>query len=216
MTKALRPPNPRAGGFSLVELLVVIGIISLVAATALPNILGFMRGAKIRAAQNAVATALQRARSTSIGKNTQMGVTFVIQDNSTFWIHTEDSIAGVTGGNVGFTRQGVNFATPVAILSTRYTLPQGVEFASAAADCPAVPAFAGDQASLRFDRYGQVALPGTTVAGVTYPAVILNGGSTTVNRIYTPAGDMSICLIDRKTRLGSLVQVARSGRIVRR
>jgi prepilin-type N-terminal cleavage/methylation domain-containing protein len=219
MTGANLSPKARARGFTLVELLVVIGIIAVVSAVALPNVVGYMRGARLRGAEDQVAGALQRARNMAIMKNTQMGISFVIQDDTTFWVHVEDTIAGVTAGNVGFTRQGVDFANPSAVLSTRYQLPNGVRFASTAAQCPSplVPGFAPTRAALRFDRYGVATVPGKTVGGATAPALVLNGGSATTNRINDPAaGDQSVCLLDNNTTLWRVIQIAASGRIVRR
>jgi len=205
-------------GFTLIEMLVVVGIIGLTSAVVLPNLVGYVRASHIRAAQDGVSGALQRARNLGIMKNTQMGVVFAIQNNTTYWVHVEDTIAGLgMTGNVGFTRQGVNFAAPNDVISTRYLLPEDVEFASTAADCPGIAGFAPAQASVRFDRYGQMTLPGTTVGTTTYPALILDGGGTTVNRIYAPAaGDRSVCLVDRRTGLRRWLQISDAGRIVRR
>ncbi len=206
-------------GFTLIEMLVVVGIIGLTAAAVLPNLVGYVRASHIRAAQDEVAGAIQRARNMGIMKNTQMGVTFVVQNNTTYWVHIEDTISGVgMTGDVGFTRQGVNFAAPNNILSTRYILPQDVEFAANAADCPGVAGFAPALASVRFDRYGQRSLPGTVVGTTTIPPLVLNGGSTTVNRIYVPAagGDLTVCFVDRRTGLRRWLQVSTAGRIVRR
>lgn len=205
-------------GFTLIEMLVVVGIIALTAAVVLPNLAGYVRASHIRAAQDEVAGALQRSRNVAIMKNSQMGVTFVIENDTTYWVHVEDTIAGLgMTGDVGFTRQGVNFAAPNNVISTRYILPLDVAFASTAADCPGIAGFAPTQASVRFDRYGQMSLPGTVVGTTTIPALVLDGGSTTVNRIYAPAaGDRSVCLIDRRTGLRRWLQISNSGRIVRR
>jgi prepilin-type N-terminal cleavage/methylation domain-containing protein len=220
MTVAKCQANARARGFTLIELMVVIGIIGVTAAVALPSISNYVRANRIRAGQEALVSAIQRARNLAIMKNSQMGVTFVIQNNNTFWIHIEDTITGVNADAtnvVGFTRQGVDFAAPGPV-STRYTLPDNVEFAANAADCPGIPGFAPGQASLRFDRYGQSTLPGTVVGTNTMPALILNGGSTTLTRIYAPvpaSGERSVCLIDRRTSLRRWVRVSVGGRVIR-
>jgi prepilin-type N-terminal cleavage/methylation domain-containing protein len=210
MTVSELPKHARARGLTLVELMVVVGIIGITAAAMLPNIAGYVRANQIRTAQDAVAGALQRARNMAIMRNTQMGVSFVTQDAKTFWIHIEDSIAGVTTGNVGFTRQGIDFGSPNVVLSTRYDLPENVEFAANGADCPGVPAYAPNQAALRFDRYGVSSIP----SGAN--ALVLNGGSATTAFIYVPAaGDRAVCLIDRQTGLRRWLQISGGGRVLR-
>jgi prepilin-type N-terminal cleavage/methylation domain-containing protein len=210
--KASNIARSKARGFSLVELLVVVGLIATMAAVSLPNLIGYFRSSRIRAGHDLLATAIQKARTTAITRNTQMGISVIIQDNSTFWVHIEDTIAGVTTGDVGYTRQGINFTTPNTTLSTKYLLPSGVEFATNSTDCPGVAGFTPANASLRFDRYGLTTLPPAT--GTT--AIVLDGGSTTTARFYAPAsGDRSICLIDRQTDLRRWLEISPAGRIAR-
>jgi prepilin-type N-terminal cleavage/methylation domain-containing protein len=204
------PHKPKERGFTLIELMVVVGIIGLTAAVALPSIAGYVRSNRIRTGQDLVAGAFQRARNVAIMRNTQMGVTFITQDNNTFWIHVEDTIAGVTVGNVGFTRQGIDFAAPNAVLSTRFELPDQVEFAANAADCPGIPGYSTDQPAIRFDRYGVASLP----TGAN--ALVLNGGSATTSFIHSPAAaDHGVCLIDRQTDLRRWLRISGGGRVLR-
>jgi len=204
----------KSRGFTLVELLVVAGIISATAAVALPNIMSYVRSSRIRAAQELVAGALQRARNIAIARNTQQGVTFITQDNNTFWIHVEDSIAPETGPNAyrhdGFTRQGIDFNAPNDVVSTQFDLPENVEFATDGADCPGFPGYSANQAAIRFDRYGTASIP--TAAN----ALVLDGGSIAAPFTYgTAAGDRGVCLIDRQTGLRRWLRLSVAGRIFR-
>lgn len=205
-------PKDRASGYSLSELLVVIGIISIVSAIAVPNIYGYLQANRIRTAEDTVAGAIGRARNLAIMRNTQMGVSFVVQNNTTLWVHIEDTIAGVTTGDVGYTRQSADFSSPNVILSTKYELPDNVEFAASSTDCPAVSGFTPNNAAIRFDRYGLASIPPSS--GST--AVQLASGSTVTNRIYVPtSGDYSVCLIDRRTNLRRWIKIAVGGRVMR-
>jgi len=210
MTANPLPHKPKQRGFSLIELMVVIGIIGLTAAIALPSISGYVQANRIRAGQDLVASAFQRARNMAIMRNTQMGVSVITEDTNTFWVHVEDTIAGVTAGNVGFTRQGIDFAAPNAVLSTRYELPDRVEFAANAADCPGIAGYSADEPAIRFDRYGVASLP----TGAN--ALVLSGGSVTTSFIHSPAGeDHGVCLIDRQTDLRRWLRISGGGRVLR-
>lgn len=199
----------RTRGFTLVELLVVIGIISVMAAISLPNISGFVQASRIRSAQDQVSSAIQRARSRAIALNTQWGVSFIIESPSVYWVHIEDPEPPVVGQPVQSGRQPLNSTAPNRNLSTRYELDPNVQFAIAAGSCPAGPG-AGNESTMRFDRYGTRSFPGTAGA----PALAVPTGPLALGILVTTNdADASICLVDLRNGLSRMVTIARGGRV---
>lgn len=199
----------RTRGFTLVELLVVIGIISVMAAISLPNISGFVQASRVRSAQDQVASAIQRARSRGIALNTQWGVSFIIESPSVYWVHIEDPEPPAPAQPVQSGRQPLNSAAPNRNLSTRYELDPSVQFAVAAGSCPA-GAGAGNESTMRFDRYGTRAFPGTAGA----PALAAPTGPLALGILVTTNdADASICLVDLRNGLSRMVTIARGGRV---
>ena len=78
-------------GFSMVEMLIVVTLIMLMAAFALPNIRGYLQLAKVKGGARAVADEMQRARTLALKKNVNNGMVFYIVDNKTFGYYAEDT-----------------------------------------------------------------------------------------------------------------------------
>ncbi|MEO8499276.1 MAG: GspH/FimT family pseudopilin [Vicinamibacteria bacterium] len=74
MRPAQAPPAPR--GYSLLELLVTLGILLLMGSVALPNIIGYRQEAALVGAAQGFKAEFMRARSIATMKNTQTAIRF--------------------------------------------------------------------------------------------------------------------------------------------
>lgn len=66
----------RAGGFSLVEVIVVLGLVSVVAVAAVPSITSGMRRYSLITASEQVVSTIRSARHQAVGKNATLRVRF--------------------------------------------------------------------------------------------------------------------------------------------
>jgi prepilin-type N-terminal cleavage/methylation domain-containing protein len=133
--------HPRQAGMTVVELLIVVGIIGIMAAVGLPAIGRYFRNYQIRSAAREVATELQTARTKAIMKNVNWGVLFVTLSPTTYRYVVEDDPANPA-------------VRSLTILGPVRTLPGDVVFSNVGAT----------DASLRFDRMGAACDPGSNVA----------------------------------------------------
>jgi prepilin-type N-terminal cleavage/methylation domain-containing protein len=128
-------------GFSLTELVVVVGIIALVSAFSLPAIASYYRNYQVNGAARNVASEINTARMKAISRNVNQGVTFQVIDNNSYRYIVEDENPDLMG--------------------TLYDLPPNVRFQTAlAAD-----------GGFRFNRLGMVCRAGSSATCPALPAV---------------------------------------------
>lgn len=204
--------NRRGGqGFSLIELLVVVGIIGIMVAVAIPAIANYLKTYKIRGAAQQVAGELTRARTKAVGSNTNNGVLLVTgvgdKDNQ-YQVWLEDD---PTHDPTKPSRPPIPIpTTDGGPGGTLMRLPAGIHFVAAAG-----ANWAGR--ALRFDRLGRACAP-----TVSCQSADPNGTAPTTAYVNTaPAapysGNFTICLKQDSTPLTMAVVVQPGGaaRIVR-
>jgi len=139
--RLIRHGGGKAGGFSLIELMIVVAIIFITAAVAAPPISNWMRNYTIRGAADQVVAEIQAGRMRGIKKNVNYGVVFVVLSDNTYQSFVEDlPLSG--------SRQAYATAEKGAIR----TLPTGVRFDTTGAN----------DAGFRFNRLGAMCDPDTS------------------------------------------------------
>jgi prepilin-type N-terminal cleavage/methylation domain-containing protein len=204
------PRRPPQKGFSLLELLMVISVILITAAVAMPQIVGYVRLYRLRTAAQQVSSQLQAARAKAIMKNVNLGVLWVAQQTSSTWVIEDDMLPQTTPNWTSYTAESLSSLLGDRAQSPGWVnLPDNIVFDSPA-NCPG-----GSAASiwgLRFGRLGAFCRPGTTSCGEVPGS--LPSGLTTNYVAVTAANDVIVCLLDQRTNLRRGVTVTSGGRVL--
>src|SRR5262245_52182372 len=171
--------SQKQGGFSLIELIAVVGIIAIISAVSMPAITRYIRNYRIRGAMQQVASEINAARTKAIMKNVNLGVVFLIVSPTTFRYVIEDR---QTAGTDPTARDPIStiLGTPALAadqVGPLQTLPPSVQFGTACTG------FAASNRGVRFNRLGGWCPPGAP--GTACPT--LDTGSVLVEA--PPAGN---------------------------
>jgi type II secretory pathway pseudopilin PulG len=144
----------RSGGFTFLEIIVVVGIVLTMAAVSAPTISRTIRNYTIRGAANQVASEIQTARNLAIKKNVNFGAIFVVLSDTTYQYFLQDTQP-----------PGAPADYPDSQLGPIRTLPVGVYF-------DPNPGGTTQDDGFRFNRLGAMCDPD---GGVTCPELADSG-----------------------------------------
>jgi len=187
-------PTRADQGFSLIELLIVVAIAVILAATGFPALSQYVRNYKIKGAAQAINGELQAARSKAIMSNTNDGVSFVVVDADSYRFIQEDLDTDDRFGPLK-------------------DLPPCFRIEAATAD--------NSGKTLRFNRLGGFCNPAVASCGAAVAPVCTTGESTRCGNgsgssYVAPeaSGGLVIILIEEATRLRRAVRIAPGGRVM--
>lgn len=209
-TPRLEDPDDR--GFTMIELLVVVAVIVIMAAVAIPNIARFLRTYRVRGAATEIAGEIQAARNKAISKNANAAVVFTVLDSDSYRIYVPDLNPRDLVPPPPESRGAVK------------DLPQGMNFLPGRASATFPPVKA-----IGFDRLGRMCHVGDAncvPGGRVTDAILCPAADQPRCNNWTPgtyiefpdagalAGSAVVRLQERVTRQETTISVAPGGRVL--
>jgi len=192
----MRTPAGGSRGYSLIEVMMSVTIITIVAAAAIPGVLANIDDARAYGAAWYVSTRLQRARMEAVVRSTRVGVRVVAAAGGfELTTYVDGNRNGIRTADI---QQGVD--RPLGLAERLPSLFRGVDFGVA----PGVPAVDGgpppgsDPIKLGSSNIVTFAPAGTSSAGSLYIRGVRN--AQYVVRILGETGKTRVLKFDARTR----------------
>lgn len=193
-------------GFTVIEILVVAGIIGLLVAVSLPAISRYIRNYRITGAARLLAAEVQTARARAISRNATYGVVLLIISNTTYrYVIEDDMRPNVPPGTGLELRKSMTqcLGPPVddAQVGPLRTLPVNIQFSTPGAN------FQG----LRFNNLGAACKP--SIADVNCPLLDAGVNQFGTDPVTCPGGWI-VSLVETTTGLTRTLCATSGGRIL--
>jgi prepilin-type N-terminal cleavage/methylation domain-containing protein len=176
----------KKSGFTLIELMVVIAIMSIAAGIAIPNIIGWIPNYRLGKAAGDMASAFQKARLSAIKGHTDMVVSINLGNNS-YMIFQDDGAGGAIGAN-GISVNAQNWIRDGSEhIQLTEPLPAGISINNASFS--GATSFRYDSRGLSLEAAGNSTLGTLTLAnnrGWSQRLVLSSTGSVTTLRRTQP------------------------------
>ncbi len=205
----------RSAGFSLVELLVVVAIIIIMSALAIPQGLNYVRSYRIEGAGQNIATQMHNARSQAVKRNSRRGIILVFNypnPGEYQWTTLDpDPMTGNWDGGV-YPANPLNFNPATRIYGTAPNYPFNIQDPNPAAGIMSphgmpvllpdtVQLDAGTWNALLFRSDGSVEAVLAAGGAIGAPAVVANGL------------EWRVVITDQETQLQRFIDITRNGRV---